>query len=57
MTKVHNRALTVESGEDLLSIHEWNTQRAKHFLCSRCGIYTFRRMRRAGSFAVNEFCL
>jgi hypothetical protein len=43
MTKVHESALTVESGADLLSVYEWNTHRAKHFFCSRCGIYTFHR--------------
>jgi len=31
MTKVPESALTVESGEDLLSVYEWNTHRAKHF--------------------------
>jgi len=35
MTKVPESALTVESGEDLLSVYEWNTHRAKHFFCSR----------------------
>lgn len=45
MTKVHESTLTVLSGEDLLSAYEWNTQRAKHFFCSRCGIYTFHRKR------------
>jgi hypothetical protein len=41
MAKVHESALTILSGEDLLSVYEWNTRRAKHFFCSRCGIYTF----------------
>lgn len=47
MTKVHERALTVLSGKDLLSVYEWNTHRAKHFFCSRCGIYIFQRKRAA----------
>src|SRR4051812_21773644 len=29
MTKVHESALSVESGEDLLSVYEWKTHRAK----------------------------
>jgi hypothetical protein len=43
---------------NLLSIYEWNTHRAKHFFCSRCGIYTFHRKRAAPDhFGVNVFCL
>ncbi|MHC4051821.1 hypothetical protein [Bradyrhizobium sp. 25ACV] len=57
MTKVHERALTVESGEDLLPIHEWNAQRAKHFLCSAATSTRSPHAPRAGSFADNEFCL
>ena len=58
MTKVHESALTVLTGEDLLSLYEWNTHRAKHFFCSRCGIYTFHRKRAAPDhFGVNVFCL
>ena len=58
MAKVHERALTVLSGEDLLSVYEWNTHRAKHFFCSRCGVYTFHRKRAAPDhFGVNVFCL
>jgi hypothetical protein len=45
-------------GEELLSAYEWNTHRAKHFFCSRCGIYTFHRKRAAPDhFGVNVFCL
>ncbi|MCW2222418.1 hypothetical protein M2232_005950 [Bradyrhizobium japonicum] len=29
MTKVRESALTIESGEDLLSVYEWNAHRAK----------------------------
>jgi hypothetical protein len=58
MAKVHESALTVLSGQDLLSVYEWNTHRAKHFFCSRCGIYTFHRKRAAPDhFGVNVFCL
>jgi hypothetical protein len=58
MAKVHESALTILSGEDLLSVYEWNTRRAKHFFCSRCGIYTFHRKRAAPDhFGVNIFCL
>ena len=58
MTKVHASALTVLGGEDLLSVYEWNTHRAKHFFCSRCGIYIFHRKRAAPDhFGINVFCL
>ena len=58
MTKVHESELTVLGGEDLLSVYEWNTYRAKHFFCSRCGIYVFHRKRAAPDhLGINVFCL
>lgn len=58
MGKVHESALTLVEGEDLLSLYEWNTHRAKHYFCSRCGIYTFHRKRAAPDhFGVNIHCL
>lgn len=58
MAKVHESGLAVTEGEDALSLYEWNTGRAKHYFCSRCGIYTFHRKRAAPDhFGVNIFCL
>ena len=58
MAKVHESALTVTAGEDVLSLYQWNTRRAKHYFCSRCGIYTFHRKRAAPDhYGVNVFCL
>ena len=58
MTRVHESELAILSGEDLLSAYVWNTGRAKHFFCSRCGVYTFHRKRAAPDyFGVNVFCL
>lgn len=58
MTKVHESALTILSGEDVLSLYQWNTRRAKHYFCSKCGIYTFHRKRAAPDhYGVNIFCL
>lgn len=55
MAKVHENALTIMAGEDALS-YEWNTKRAKHYFCSRCGIYTFHRKRTAPDhFGINVF--
>lgn len=58
MAKVHESALVVTEGEDVLSLYQWNTRRAKHYFCSRCGIYTFHRKRSAPEhYGVNVFCL
>lgn len=58
MAKVHEDALTITAGEDLLSLYQWNTRRAKHYFCSRCGIYTFHRKRAAPDhYGINVFCL
>ena len=58
MTKVHESALTILAGEEALSLYQWNTKRAKHYFCSRCGIYTFHRKRSAPDhYGVNIFCL
>ncbi|MFC3068534.1 GFA family protein [Phenylobacterium soli] len=58
MAKVHEDQLAVTEGEAALSLYEWNTGRAKHYFCSRCGIYVFHRKRAAPDhFGVNVFCL
>jgi hypothetical protein len=58
MTKVHESALTILTGEEALSLYQWNTRRAKHYFCSRCGIYTFHRKRAAPDhYGVNIQCL
>ncbi|MEO8374331.1 MAG: GFA family protein [Sphingomonas bacterium] len=58
MTKVPEDALTVIAGEEALTLYEWNTRRAKHYFCGRCGIYVFHRKRAAPDhFGVNIFCL
>ena len=57
-TKLHERALTVLAGEDLLAVYERNTHRARHLFCSRCGVSTFQRKRAAPDhFGINVFCL
>lgn len=58
MVKVPEDALTVLEGQDLLTEYRWNTQRARHFFCSRCGIYVFHRKRAMPDhFGVNIFCV
>lgn len=38
MAKVPERALTVLEGAAMLTLYEWNTRRAQHYFCRRCGI-------------------
>lgn len=58
MAKVSEAALEIMEGADLLSIYQWNTLRAKHYFCKRCGIYVFHRKRaEPDHFGVNIFCL
>jgi hypothetical protein len=58
MTKVPEVALEIVEGAELLSLYEWNSRRAKHYFCKRCGIYVFHRKRAAPDhFGVNIFCL
>lgn len=58
MAKVPERALTVVDGEAMLTLYEWNTRRAKHYFCRRCGIYVFHRKRAApDQFGINALCL
>jgi hypothetical protein len=58
MTKVHESQLMILSGEDKLSLYQWNTKRAQHYFCTICGIYTFHRKRAAPDhYGVNIHCL
>lgn len=58
MAKVPERALTITAGEDMLTLYQWNTRRAKHYFCRQCGIYVFHRKRSAPDhFGVNAFSL
>jgi hypothetical protein len=37
--------LRVVSGEEYLTLYQWNTMTARHYFCRRCGIYTHHRRR------------
>jgi hypothetical protein len=51
-------SLKVTEGEDLLTEYRFHSNTAKHYFCSRCGIYTFHQRRFApDQFAVNVACL
>ncbi len=58
MATVERGRLRVLSGEEALSLYQWNTGMAKHYFCSRCGIYTFHQRRTDERyFSVNAFCV
>lgn len=58
MAKIPEQSLKVLDGEEMLTRYEWNTRRAKHYFCRKCGIYVFHRKRAAPDhFGVNVFCL
>ena len=50
--------LDVHTGEDVLSVYRFNTEAARHYFCSRCGVYTHHQRRLDPSqYAVNAACL
>jgi hypothetical protein len=58
MAKVNESQLHISAGQEFLTLYQWNTGLAKHYFCSRCGIYTFHRKRASPDyFGVNVRCL
>lgn len=54
----HLGDITFVSGEDALSLYTFNTGTAKHYFCSKCGIYTHHQRRsNPQEFGVNAACL
>lgn len=50
--------VAIVAGEGLLTEYRFNTGTARHFFCSRCGIYTHHRRRsNPNQFGVNVACL
>ena len=50
--------LEITSGADALTLYQFNTSTAKHYFCSRCGIYTHHQRRSNPSqLGVNAACL
>ncbi len=46
------------AGRELLTAYQFNTRAAKHYFCSRCGIYTHHQRRsNPQQFGVNVACL
>ena len=58
MASVPLNALKVTKGEDILSLYQWNTNTARHYFCSVCGIYTHHKRRsNPNEFGFNVACL
>jgi hypothetical protein len=50
--------IKVLQGEDALTLYQFNTGEAKHYFCSKCGIYTFHQRRSSpDQYGVNVACI
>lgn len=50
--------LEILEGKELLSEYRFNTGEARHFFCSKCGIYTFHQRRsNPNQYGINVSCL
>ncbi|MDM3870329.1 GFA family protein [Porticoccus sp. W117] len=58
VASVQLKDLTIDEGESILSLYQFNTNTAKHFFCSKCGIYTHHQRRsNPEQYAFNIACL
>ena len=58
MASVPLAGIKVIQGEDDLRLYEFNTHTAKHYFCSRCGIYTHHQRRsNPHEYGYNVGCL
>ena len=50
--------MKITKGEDMLSLYQWGTGVAKHYFCSKCGIYTHHQRRsNPNQFGFNIACI
>lgn len=50
--------IKVIHGEESLTLYQFNTGEAKHYFCSKCGIYTFHQRRSSpNQYGVNVACI
>ncbi|WP_250657533.1 GFA family protein [Alkalimarinus coralli] len=58
VTSVPIELFRITNGSELLTLYEFNTKTAKHYFCSRCGIYTHHKRRsNPNHYALNVACL
>lgn len=58
MMGVKRSSFELLQGEELLTLYQFNTGDAKHYFCSRCGIYTHHQRRSDTSqYGVNAACI
>lgn len=58
VASVELKDLTIDEGEDQLSLYQFNTNTARHYFCSRCGIYTHHQRRsNPALYSLNIACL
>lgn len=58
VASVELKDLSIDEGEDMLTLYEFNTHTAKHYFCSKCGIYTHHQRRSNPKlYALNIACL
>jgi len=51
-------AIKITQGEETLSLYQFNTKTAKHYFCSKCGIYTHHQRRsNPQQYGFNIACL
>jgi hypothetical protein len=50
--------IQIIEGEDVLTLYQFNTMEAKHYFCSKCGIYTHHQRRsNPNQYGINAACL
>jgi hypothetical protein len=50
--------LVISEGAEMLTLYQFNTMTAKHYFCSRCGIYTHHQRRsNPNQYGINVACL
>jgi hypothetical protein len=50
--------ITLTAGEEVLTLYQFGTLTAKHYFCSKCGIYTHHQRRsNPNQYGVNVACL
>ena len=50
--------IKITKGQDSLSLYQFNTHTAKHYFCSKCGIYTHHQRRsNPNQYGFNVACL